>query len=96
MIETRVFSRKDHNDKKCRAEDQEKINEIKEKFQADIDKIKSTCANAMVGMLAGKTSGSIVDFDTHEVRIPEAFHPFGKNSPQPGSPVACSGIDLCA
>ena len=71
VIETRVFSRKDHNDKKCRAEDQEKISEIKERFQADIDKIKSTCANAMVGMLAGKTSGNIVDFDTHEVRIPE-------------------------
>ncbi len=71
VIETRVFSRKDHNDKKSRAEDQEKINEIKERFQADIDKIKSTCANAMVGMLAGKTSGNIVDFDTHEVRIPD-------------------------
>jgi DNA-directed RNA polymerase subunit beta len=71
VLETRVFSRKDHNDKKSRAEDQERINEIKEKFQADIDKIKTTCANAMVEMLVGKVSGNIVDFDTHEVRIPE-------------------------
>lgn len=71
VIETRVFSRKDHNDKKSRAEDQERINEIKENFQADIDKIKTTCANALVEMLVGKVSGNIIDFDTHEVRIPE-------------------------
>ena len=71
VLETRVFSRKDHNDKKSRAEDQEKINDIKEKFQADIDKIKMTCASAMLEMLSGKVSGNIVDFDTHEVRIPE-------------------------
>ena len=71
VLETRVFSRKDHNDKKSRAEDQEKINDIKEKFQADIDNIKMTCASAMLEMLSGKVSGNIVDFDTHEVRIPE-------------------------
>lgn len=71
VLETRVFSRKDRNDKKSRAEDQERIEEIKDNFQADIEKIKQTCVNAMIEMLVGKVSGNIVDFDTHEVRIPE-------------------------
>ncbi|MCK9181950.1 MAG: DNA-directed RNA polymerase subunit beta [Fibrobacteraceae bacterium] len=71
VVETRVFSRKDHSDKKSRAEDQENINAIKAKFQAEIDKIKSACSDNLVEILSNQISGKILNDETHEVLIPE-------------------------
>jgi DNA-directed RNA polymerase subunit beta len=59
VVETRIFSRKDRSDKKNKAEDQETINGIKEKFQAEIDGIKIACRDNLVQILNGQICGRI-------------------------------------
>ena len=71
VVETRTFSRKDRSDKKNKAEDQETINRIKEKFQTEIDGIKIACRENLIQILNGAVCGKILDEETHEVLIQE-------------------------
>lgn len=71
VVETRVFSRKDRADKKGKNQDQEKIYEIREQFQSEIDRIKNSCREHLFKMLGGKTTGRIIDDETHELMVRE-------------------------
>ena len=67
VIETRVFTKKDRDNKKNQQLDKAKIDEIRERFQKEIDGIKASCASYMSELLLGKTSGKVLDYETHEV-----------------------------
>ena len=69
VVETRVFSRKDRSDKKGKNQDQEKIYEIREQFQSEIDRIKNSCREHLFKILGGKTTGRILDEDTRSVIV---------------------------
>lgn len=71
VVETRVFSRKDRSDKKGKNQDQEKIYEIREQFQSEIDRIKNSCREHLFKILGGKTTGRILDDETHELMVRE-------------------------
>ncbi len=71
VIETRVFIKKDKADKKNALLDQERIAEISEQFQNEIDNIKSSCRTYLSELLVGKPAGKVLDNDTHEVLFRE-------------------------
>lgn len=71
VVETRVFSRKDKGDKKTKQDDQEKINDIRAKFQEEIRAITDSRNENLKSILVGKTSGKIIDSETHEQLVPE-------------------------
>ncbi len=71
VIETRVFTKKDKADKKSALLDQDKINEIREQFQNEIDDIKASCRNYLSELLEGKSAGKVLDNETHEVLFRE-------------------------
>jgi DNA-directed RNA polymerase subunit beta len=67
VIETRVFTKKERDNKKNQQLDKPKIDEIREKFQAEIDGIKESCSHYLSEMLLGKAAGKVFDNETHEV-----------------------------
>jgi len=71
VVETRTFSRKDRADKKGKSLDQEKIYEIREQFQHEIDRIKTSCREYLSNTLGGKTTTRILDDETHELMVRE-------------------------
>ncbi len=71
VVETRIFSRKDKGDKKAKQDDQEKINDIRAKFQEEIRAITESRNENLKSILVGKTSGKITDSETHELLVPE-------------------------
>lgn len=71
VIETRVFTKKDKADKRNAQLDQDKINEIREQFQAEIDRIKTNCRLHMTGLLVGHAAGKVLDDETRELLFTE-------------------------
>ncbi|WP_298768536.1 DNA-directed RNA polymerase subunit beta [uncultured Fibrobacter sp.] len=71
VLETRIFSKKDKADKNSKEKDQETINEIRENFQKQIDKIKTACSEHLFELLGGKAAGKVMDNETHELLIRE-------------------------
>ncbi len=71
VIETRTFVKKDHSDKKSAQVDQERIDEIREQFQKEIDSIKSSCQTYMSSLLLNRPAGKVLDNETHEVLFRE-------------------------
>ena len=71
VLETRIFSKKDKADKKSKEKDQETIEEIRQNFQSQIDRIKDACREHLFDLLAGKSAGKVMDNETHELLIRE-------------------------
>ena len=71
VVDTRVFSRKDRSNKKSKEQDQEKIYEIRERFQLEMDRIKNSSRVHLFRILGGKTTGKILSYETNEKLVPE-------------------------
>ena len=71
VLETRIFSKKDKADKNSKEKDQATIEEIRENFQKQIDRIKVSCSEHLFELLGGKAAGKVMDNETHELLIRE-------------------------
>ncbi len=70
VIATKLFSRK-KKDVKSRKEDRQKLEELEEKYQRNVDLLKKARLAELTNILSGKKSRAIRDQSLEEILIPE-------------------------